>query len=79
MGTALPAGALDCLPEGLPAPVGGKSVRTIFVYLYGTKEVLASRMHARSGHYMKEDVRLLILLILRRVRLGLMLLCFPRC
>ncbi|CDZ97633.1 Gluconate kinase [Phaffia rhodozyma] len=55
-GHSLPPNTLPCLPDGLQAPSGGENVKTIFVYLYGTKEVLAARMKGRSGHYMKEDM-----------------------
>lgn len=51
-------GGLECLPEGLPGNAKKDDVRPIFVYLHGTKDVLSARMKARSGHYMKEDVRL---------------------
>lgn len=55
--TAVAPGGLNCLPDGLPAHPKKDDVRTVFVYLQGSKDVLKDRMRNRKGHYMKEEVR----------------------
>ena len=46
----------DTLGGGAGEAVGGDGVRTFYVFLQGSPELIASRMHLRTGHFMPENM-----------------------